>query len=501
MAQKSKKENSVKLTEKNIKVNSSVKNEIKDESSNKKIIIIALILAILIAGVSYWKVSVENAEKDKNKDNEQKEEVKDNEQEVEKNEEDNSESYYYDYNYEIMPVIKDDETVEDVPEVQEIYYSLTFESNGGSNIETQILGVNEVTESKIPTKEGWIFAGWFIDSELTEQYIFDTHLTEDITVYAKWVKHIKFLYEGTELEVIKVVGLNEEIVLLSKEDERFDIGGDQELGWLASITSENENVETFEILPGTILDEELAEKFEEEIVLEAKILSKFNMNFNYKVEIISEDTGIEATEEDMVIPLEVIEGRTIDFEKVENEIKETYSEFIDKEFGWYYIDENVIFDLPMDAVANPEIIEVYMGEVVTVTYIEKVIDEETGLEDDKEIVKENIVKDSHINEDDILVPEEKEGQEFIGWFPVVDEEGNLGEDKLTSDTIIDEDKVFVGKWEKIIEETIEEEVILTDSEVIHETEENVEEELTDEITTTEIDSEIVLENSTETEEA
>ena len=497
MAQKKKSENSVNLTEKkksytreekNNKVNSSVKKEIKEENSNKKIIIIALVLALLIAGVSYWRVSVNNSEKENSKDNEQKEEVKE-AQKLEDEKEDDSESYYYDYTYEVKPVVKE-ETVEEVPEVEEIYYSLTFESNGGSDVETQILGINEVTESKLPTKEGWIFAGWFTDSELTEEYIFNTHLTEDITIYAKWVKHVKYIYEGTELEDINLVGLNEELPLLSKEDERFTVREDEELGWFASIVDDEGNVLTFEILPGTVLDEELVKNFAEEIILEAVVLSKFNMNFNYTIEKISEDPTIESTNEDIVLPLEVIEGRPINFEKVETQIKEEYLEFIDKDFGWYYLDSGVMFDLPSDAVARVEITEVYMGDVVTITYIEKVVDEETGIEENKEIVKENIVKDSHIETDNILVPEEKEGQEFVGWFPIVDEEGLIGEDKLTSDTIIDEDKTFVGKWEVIIEDAIDEEIIATP----------VEEEVIEEVTEESETSLPVQENETLTED-
>ena len=475
MQQNKKKENSVNLAEKkksytreekNNKGNSSVKKEIKEENSNKKIIIIALVLALLIAGLSYWRISINNAEKEKNKDNEQKEEVKqeDKEEIDDEESESESESYYYDYTYEVKPVVdeKDDSEVEEVvPEVEELYYSLTFESNGGSSVETQILGVNEVTETptSFPTREGWIFAGWFTDDTFSETYIFGTHLTEDITIYAKWVKHIKYVHEGEELEDIAVVGLNEEIPLLSSEDAGIILGEDEELGWFISNEDEYGNISIVEILPGTVLDEKIVEEFDEEIVLESDILAIFDMNFNYSVEIQSTESEVPSQIKDEVITKEVIQGRALPFDEVATEIKTNYPEFEGKDFGWYYIEGNVMFDLPSDAVADPAITEVHMGEVVTITYVEKVYDNELEQEVEKETVQ-NIVKDSHIAEDNILIPEEQEGKEFVGWFPVIDEQENLGEDKLTSDTIIDEDKTFIAKWEDIVDETLEEDAII-----------------------------------------
>jgi uncharacterized repeat protein (TIGR02543 family) len=38
-----------------------------------------------------------------------------------------------------------------------------------------------------PTKEGYVFAGWFADEELTTPFDFGTTITEEIYVYAKWV--------------------------------------------------------------------------------------------------------------------------------------------------------------------------------------------------------------------------------------------------------------------------------------------------------------------------
>ena len=39
----------------------------------------------------------------------------------------------------------------------------------------------------IPTRTNYIFAGWYTNSSCTSLYSFSGNITEDITLYAKWV--------------------------------------------------------------------------------------------------------------------------------------------------------------------------------------------------------------------------------------------------------------------------------------------------------------------------
>lgn len=66
-------------------------------------------------------------------------------------------------------------------------YSLTFESNGGSLVETltQDYGT-EIIPQEPPLREGYTFSGWYLDEGLTEVYLFSTMPAHDFTVYAKW---------------------------------------------------------------------------------------------------------------------------------------------------------------------------------------------------------------------------------------------------------------------------------------------------------------------------
>ena len=67
-------------------------------------------------------------------------------------------------------------------------YTLTFETNGGSKI-TPLPVAADITvdlTKYVPTKEGYAFAGWYADRNLTTQ-VTALKLAADTTVYAKWL--------------------------------------------------------------------------------------------------------------------------------------------------------------------------------------------------------------------------------------------------------------------------------------------------------------------------
>ncbi|MFA6662563.1 MAG: InlB B-repeat-containing protein [Bacilli bacterium] len=47
---------------------------------------------------------------------------------------------------------------------------------------------NIVTPPASPTKEGYVFVGWYKDAELTETFNFSETVTEDMTLYAKFIE-------------------------------------------------------------------------------------------------------------------------------------------------------------------------------------------------------------------------------------------------------------------------------------------------------------------------
>jgi uncharacterized repeat protein (TIGR02543 family) len=68
-------------------------------------------------------------------------------------------------------------------------FVVTFNSNGGSHIDGKIVKSDDTAaRPDDPTREGYNFAGWYRNEELTVEYNFETPVTANITLYAKWEK-------------------------------------------------------------------------------------------------------------------------------------------------------------------------------------------------------------------------------------------------------------------------------------------------------------------------
>ncbi len=67
---------------------------------------------------------------------------------------------------------------------------VTFESNGGSAVPAKRVSENShLLMPDKPTKEGYIFAGWYEDAGFTKVFDFDsTAITQSMTLYAKWLE-------------------------------------------------------------------------------------------------------------------------------------------------------------------------------------------------------------------------------------------------------------------------------------------------------------------------
>lgn len=67
-------------------------------------------------------------------------------------------------------------------------YTLTYETNGGSEIDSEKYSSGKVVKlTKVPTKDGYVFEGWYIDEELSES-VTEVKMTKNTTVYAAWVE-------------------------------------------------------------------------------------------------------------------------------------------------------------------------------------------------------------------------------------------------------------------------------------------------------------------------
>ena len=68
-------------------------------------------------------------------------------------------------------------------------YTVTFDSNGGSDVAmmTDVMYGDLIPEPESPTREGYIFSGWYSDVNCTYLWNFDTmQVPQSMTLYAGW---------------------------------------------------------------------------------------------------------------------------------------------------------------------------------------------------------------------------------------------------------------------------------------------------------------------------
>lgn len=89
-----------------------------------------------------------------------------------------------------------------------IVHTVTFEANGGSEMDSVIVvDGHTVKRPTQPTKDGYIFNGWYADEELTQAYDFNTAVTADVTLYAQWLEKVTVTFEtngGSAVEAVEL---------------------------------------------------------------------------------------------------------------------------------------------------------------------------------------------------------------------------------------------------------------------------------------------------------
>lgn len=79
---------------------------------------------------------------------------------------------------------------------QKNIYTISFNSNGGSSIsEKELYYQDVIIIYNEPTRDGYIFDGWYIDSDLTQKFTLLSMPAEDITLYAKWLDEFTVLLD------------------------------------------------------------------------------------------------------------------------------------------------------------------------------------------------------------------------------------------------------------------------------------------------------------------
>ena len=400
-------------------------------SSNKKTLFFALVCAIVLAVFAYTQVSMNMANnKPKELEEESKEEI---------NGEDLKALDYVrepikvDGNHTkvITAEKKEKKEVEKSNDLKvSAHYTLSFDTNGGEEIEKQVLSNNEVTTTVIPVRESWVFDGWFIDSDLTEPFIFGGTLKADTTIYAKWVKYIKFVDES---DCIKTITVGDgEYIPLPTDDELIDMAlEDFIVSWYYIKDATN-----IFITNNTKLSD-LGDSGDT-VILHLQKTEAFYLSF-YLDEF-----------SDFLYREKVVNDQVISFDDVNKSILESNPEIDLENMGWYYYDgEGNKCNFSKGKRITQDVTKLYLSDTYKVIYTLEDEEKENGL---VQIDEQNVVRQSKI--DKVLDPLEKENKEFEGWF-IIDND-ILTDSKLEDGMVINRDMTVVGKWKTSSTESNEE---------------------------------------------
>lgn len=400
-------------------------------SSNKKTLFFALVCAIVLAFFAYTQVSMNMANnKPKELEEESKEEI-------------NGEDLKA-LDYVREPIKVDDNHTKVITaekkEKKEVeksndlkmsaHYTLSFDTNGGEEIDEQILSNNEVTTIVIPVRESWVFDGWFIDSDLTEPFIFGGTLKADTTIYAKWVKYIKFVDES---DCIKTITVGDgEYIPLPTDDELIDMALED---FIVSWYYIKDDTNIF-ITNNTKLSD-LGDSGDT-VTLYLQKTEAFYLSF-YLDEF-----------SDFLYREKVVNDQVISFDDVNKSILKSNPEIDLENMGWYYYDgEGNKCNFSKGKRITQDVTKLYLSDTYKIIYTLEDEEKENGL---VQIDEQNVVRQSKI--DNVLNPLEKENKKFEGWF-IIDND-ILTDSKLEDGMVINRDMTVVGKWKTSSTESNEE---------------------------------------------
>ena len=75
----------------------------------------------------------------------------------------------------------------DKDRIKPTYPTVTFDFDNGTEMKTEkVENGNTISAPAAPTKEGYVFDGWYTDVALTQKYDFSKPVIDDMTLYAKW---------------------------------------------------------------------------------------------------------------------------------------------------------------------------------------------------------------------------------------------------------------------------------------------------------------------------
>ena len=107
-------------------------------------------------------------------------------------------------------------------ESQNLIYTITFDSNGGSAVSEQKIKHGEMANyPAFPTREGFLFVGWYTNAKFDERFDFSAPIMQSCTVIARWLD----IEDATDTDLDGLVDTLEEYYKTDKTKPDTDNDG------------------------------------------------------------------------------------------------------------------------------------------------------------------------------------------------------------------------------------------------------------------------------------
>ena len=74
-------------------------------------------------------------------------------------------------------------------------FTITYDTCGGDSLSSVQVDNGEKLTKIIPTRNDYVFMGWYEDNSYTKKFDFNTEITKDFTLYAKWSNNLAEIYD------------------------------------------------------------------------------------------------------------------------------------------------------------------------------------------------------------------------------------------------------------------------------------------------------------------
>ena len=102
---------------------------------------------------------------------------------------------------------------------------VTFDSQGGSSVEKTTLTVENAKDFTLPenpTKEGYVFAGWYLDQNFKREFKSLDAIPSEITLYAKWINPNDLTNTGISFSLVFEEEINVDLHITPKQSDYAD---------------------------------------------------------------------------------------------------------------------------------------------------------------------------------------------------------------------------------------------------------------------------------------